>query len=335
MPTRRLERGSAASNHRPPALRRGDTIGIIAPSGTVDADRLGKGIRELERLGFRVLLAENVLERDGYFAGDERSRTDTFLSLLRNPEVAAVISARGGYGSNYITERLSTPAVLRSLQRLRPKIVMGYSDVTTLLLFLRQRLGWVTFQGPMLTKDFANGEGAYDRAVFENVLSRPSARLSIQTDAVALRPGTADGRLTGGCLSLLVATLGTPEEIETRGSILLIEDIAEKPYRIDRMLFHLRRAGKFRGVNGFVFGEMIGCAQTLAEQEDLRNLIQKSLGSLNVPVVFGVRFGHTTGGCLTIPLGVRARLTVKDKVTLTLLEPAVSRKLNGPRHNRG
>src|SRR5262249_21265387 len=161
------------------------------------------------------------------------------------------------------------------LKRMPPKIVMGYSDVTTLHLFLTQKIGWVTFQGPMLSKDFADGQTAYDKSVLVRVLSPTASSCRIETDAVTLRRGTVEGVLLGGCLSLLVTSLGTPEEIDTRDAILLIEDIDEKPYRVDRMLFHLRRAGKFKELKGVVFGEMVGCGLNRSPFEDLRDLIQE------------------------------------------------------------
>ena len=136
---------------------------------------------------------------------------------------------------------------------------MGYSDVTSLLLFLHQALGWVMFQGPMVAREFAGGELFYEWSSLEQALSKPVPEVALESDAWSLRPGEAEGRLLGGCLSILTATLGTPQEIDTQGAILLLEDVDEKPFRIDRMLFHLRRAGKFRQVKGIMFGEMPGC----------------------------------------------------------------------------
>jgi muramoyltetrapeptide carboxypeptidase len=204
-----------------------------------------------------------------------------------------------------------------------PKIVMGYSDASTLLLFLNQTLGWVSFQGPMLTKDFSAGETGYNRFVMEQVLGNYTRAPAIDTDAQTLRPGAAEGRLMGGCLSLMNATLGTPLEMDTKGSILLLEDVDEKPFRIDRMLFQLRRAGKFRDVKGAIIGEMPGCGLGSDPAESLHEIILDAFADLDIPIVFGVRFGHNTGKCLTLPLGVRARLEAGDRVKLSLLEPAV------------
>ncbi|HEY7680338.1 MAG TPA: LD-carboxypeptidase [Terriglobia bacterium] len=308
---------------KPLALRRGDTIGIVAPASPVEGKRLWEGIRELEAIGYRVLCDQGVLARNGYFAGSHEARTQAFLNYLDDPAVRAIFCARGGYGSNYVAEQLASRAALLKLQRQQPKIVMGYSDVTTLLLFLNQTLGWVTFQGPMLTKDFCTGETGYDRIVMEQLLANASRGFTVETGAQTMRAGTAEGRLLGGCLPMLAATLGTPNEIDTRGTILLLEDVDEKPFRIDRMLFHLRRAGKFRDIKAVAFGEMPGCGMAEGPAEALRAIIQEAFADSQVPIVFGLRFGHNTERCLTLPLGVRARLEAAERVTLTFLEPAV------------
>ena len=185
------------------------------------------------------------------------------------------------------------------------------------------RSGWVTFQGPMLTKDLASGETGYERVMMEKLLSDVVRGHAISSDAISLRNGTATGTLVGGCMSLLVATLGTPQEVDTAGSILLLEDVDEKPYRIDRMLFQLRRAGKFKDVKAVIFGEMPGCTLGPPPAEVLHNIILQAFSGMDIPIVFGMRFGHNSGHCLTIPLGVRARLEAGAIVTLTTLEPAV------------
>jgi muramoyltetrapeptide carboxypeptidase len=308
---------------KPFALRRGDAIGIVAPASPVEVARLKEGIRELEAIGYRVIANQGVLARDGYFAGDHVSRTNALMRYLEDPSVRAIFCARGGYGSNYVVEHLTSRALLGRLQKQAPKIVMGYSDVTTLLTFLSQALGWVTFQGPMVTKDLSAGETGYDRIQMEQVLANAQRGASLETDAHTLRAGEAEGRLLGGCLPMLAATLGTPYEIDTRGTILLLEDVDEKPFRIDRMLFHLRKAGKFRDIKAAVFGEMPGCGLTGTPMESLREIILHAFEGTDIPIVFGLRFGHNTGKCLTLPLGVRARLEAADRVRLTLLEPAV------------
>lgn len=309
---------------KPPALRRGDIIGIIAPASPVERELLERGMREIEGIGYRVLVSQSVLARRGLFAGRHPQRAEALLAYLEDPSIRAVFCARGGYGSNYIVEHFTTRPMLNRLKRLPPKIVMGYSDISTLLLFLNQTLGWTMFQGPMVTREMAGGEVFYNRPVMEQVLGSATAGITIESGAWSLRPGVAEGRLFGGCLPMLTATLGTSQEVDTRGSLLLLEDIDEKPFRIDRMLFHLRRAGKFREVKGVIFGEMPGCGGGTTAEEGLRDIILEALSDLNIPIAFGLPFGHSRQGCLTLPLGVRARLSAQEKVTLTLLEPAVS-----------
>lgn len=309
---------------KPPALRRGDVIGVVAPASPVERELLERGMREIEGIGYRVAVNEWVLARRSFFAGRHPQRAEALLAYLEDPSIRAIFCARGGYGSNYVVEHLTARPILNRLKRLPPKIVMGYSDISTLLLFFQQTLGWTTYQGPMVTREFAGGEVFYNRAIMEQVLGSSSAGLAIESAAWSLRPGVAEGRLFGGCLPMLTATLGTTQEIETRGALLLLEDIDEKPFRIDRMLFQLRRAGKFREVRGVIFGEMPGCGGGTTAEEGLREIILEALADLKVPIAFGLPFGHSRQGCLTVPLGVRARLSAGEKVTLTLLEPAVS-----------
>ena len=319
---------------KPTALKRGDAIAIVAPSSPVEPARLREGIRELEAIGYRVICDQQVLARQGFYAGEHSARTDAFLKYLEDPSIRAILCARGGYGSNYIVEQFSSRALVNRLRRLPPKIVMGYSDITTLLLFLNQTLGWVSFQGPMLTKDFSAGETGYNRSVLEQLLGNFSRGLSIANDAQTWRPGVAEGRLTGGCLSIVTASLGTPSEIDTKGAILLLEDVDEKPFRLDRMLFHLRRAGKLRGIKAVIFGEMPGCGLAASPAEALHEVILDAFAGQDIPIAFGLRFGHNTGHCLTLPLGVRARLDAGDQVKLTLLEPAVRPPNKKPSRNR-
>jgi muramoyltetrapeptide carboxypeptidase len=210
---------------------------------------------------------------------------------------------------------------------------MGYSDITSLLLFLHQTLGWVSFQGPMLTKDFSAGETGYNRVAMEHMLGNFTRGLSLETDAQTWRPGVCEGRLTGGCFSILNATIGTPNEIDTKGAVLLLEDVDEKPFRLDRMLFQLRRARKLRDIKGVIFGEMPGCGLGANPAESLHEIVINAFAEQSIPIVFGLRFGHNTGYCLTLPLGVRVRLEAGEQVKLTLLEPAV-RSPNKSSHKR-
>ena len=306
---------------------------MVAPASPVERELLERGMREIEGIGYRVQVSEMVLARRSFFAGRHAQRAESLMGYLEDPLIRAVFCARGGYGSNYIVEHLSARPVLNRLKRLPPKIVMGYSDITTLLHFLQQTLGWTVFQGPMVTRELAGGEVFYNRLLMEQVLGSDASTIAVESSAWSLRTGLAEGRLIGGCLPMLAATLGTTQEIDTRGSLLLLEDIDEKPFRIDRMLFQLRRAGKFRDVRGVIFGEMPGCGGGTTAEEGLREVILEALEDLDIPIVFGLPFGHSRQGCLTLPIGVRAQLSAREKVTLTLLEPAVA-PIAKPRRRR-
>jgi muramoyltetrapeptide carboxypeptidase len=304
---------------RPGILRQGDTVGIIAPSGPVSRDQFVAGAARLRELGFNPVFSESIFNRDLFFAGGVRRRVDELHEMFRLPEVKAVICARGGYGSNYLLPHLDLPLIARN-----PKILCGYSDVTTLLTYLHDAIGLVGFHGPMLAKDFAAQNGI-DFASFSSATTGQHQWSVTSTESpgvTALLPGDAEGKLYGGCLSLLVASIGTPYEIQTADSILFVEDLGEWPYRIDRMLMHLRYAGKLEKVRGIVFGEMIDCAPAANSGYTLQEVIRRSLAELNIPVAFGLRSGHVSAGNITLPIGVRARLTVADTVSLEILESA-------------
>ena len=233
-------------------------------------------------------------------------------------EVRAIICARGGYGSNYLLNALD----LKKIQS-NPKIFVGYSDLTSLLTYFTDAAGLVTFHGPMVAKDFADPNGI-DLDSWGRALNGSSEwPLELDSDVKPLVPGSAEGILYGGCLSILVASLGTPYEIQTAGTILFIEDIAAKPYQIDRMLMQLKLAGKLAEVRGIVFGEMVDCTQNKDQSYSLQDVILRAVGDLAVPVAFGLRSGHVSRGNITLPFGVRAALKVTvNAVSLEIKEAA-------------
>jgi len=203
----------------------------------------------------------------------------------------------------------------------RPKILLGCSDITSLLTAIHDRTGLIGFHGPMVAKDIA--DGTFDQLSWSNSLTG-IAEWDVPANGIeVLRPGTAQGKLYGGCLSMLVASLGTPYEIQTDDTILFIEDIGEKPFRIDRMLMQLRLAGKLEKVRGFVFGEMLDCAPPKGETYTLQQVIVRVLAPYNVPIVYGLKSGHVTSGNITLPLGVQAELKAEGVgVSLRILETA-------------
>jgi muramoyltetrapeptide carboxypeptidase len=302
---------------KPSALRPGDLVGVCAPSGAVDTARLHAGVAALEDLGLRVRVPEGLAEaRDLFMAGSVARRVAELHALLDDPEVAGIVCARGGAGALQLlgTLELDTRAA-------RPKAFIGYSDITPLHLALQQR-GWVTFHGPMLARDFA--EGLADVDSFRAAVMDGAPQAFTGEPLRTLRPGAAEGVLRGGCLTLLASLLGTPWAPRfPPGTLLFLEDWDEAPYRLERLLWQLRAGGLFMGVTGVVFGEMQGCFTGPGVPYDLDAVLRRALEGLRVPIALGLSSGHTTRPNLTLPLGVAARLTCGDEARLELPEPGV------------
>ncbi|HET9284729.1 MAG TPA: LD-carboxypeptidase [Candidatus Angelobacter sp.] len=298
------------------ALRQGDKIGLIAPASSFNRDRFKAGCERLRQMGYEPVYSPDIFDRNIYFAGSAERRIWEFQEFWRRDDIAALICVRGGYGSNYVLERLD-------LDRLaaQPKALIGCSDITSMLTAIHDRTGLITFHGPMVAKDLANG--TFDPASWNHALGG-SAAWNVPVDGVeVLQTGGAQGTLYGGCLSILLATLGTPFEIETKDTIFFIEDIAEKPYRIDRMLMQLSLAGKLDKVRGFIFGEMLDCEPPKGETYTLQQVIMRVLAPYNVPIVYGLKSGHVSSGNITLPIGVQAELVAENsEVQLRILEPA-------------
>jgi muramoyltetrapeptide carboxypeptidase len=290
---------------KPKALRPGDVVGVAAPAGPVDEARLRRGVAEIERLGFAVRVADDVLERRGFTAGTVEGRLRQLHDLWADPAVAAIVCARGGAGTIQLL-----PGLDRGLLARNPKVLVGYSDITLLHLEM-ERLGLTSLHGPMVARELADGEEAYDRASLWHALTGEGGPYaSGPDDLVALADGEAEGVLRGGCLSLLAATAGTPwaPRPPAEPAILFLEDVDEKPYRVDRLLRQVRAAGMLEGVRGVVFGEMKGCAPGIDDDYSLEEVLLDALAGLDVPVALGLSSGHTPHPNVTIPLGVRARL---------------------------
>ena len=305
---------------KPRALRPGDIIGIVAPASNLKQVELEAGCDALRRAGYKPVYLDSILDRDLYFAGSVGRRVRELQEMFTRDDVRAILCARGGYGANYLLDQLDLSTI-----RANPKIFVGYSDVTCLLTHFLDQAGFVTFHGPMAAKDWAH-EGGVDLASWQAALAQAEPwEITLNVGVSALAEGEAEGMLYGGCLSILVASLGTPHEIQTEGIILFLEDVAAKPYQIDRMLMQLKLAGHLKNLRGIIFGEMIDCAQSPNQDYTLQEVISRIVGELSVPVAYGVKSGHVTSGNITLPFGVRARLSVRDaKVSLRILESAVS-----------
>jgi muramoyltetrapeptide carboxypeptidase len=310
---------SPASPQKPKALRQGSRIAAIAPASPAREDRIAAGKRELERLGFSIA-PQRAMNPQGYFAGSAQERRSEFLDALNNPSVDALVATRGGYGSSYLLEE----ALPSSLSPVKPLI--GFSDLTTLQIYLWQKHRWPTFYGPMLAAGLDGGADAangYDSPSFRNALMSTDYGWQALLFGETLQSGSAEGILLGGAMTLLEATLGTPWELDTTGSILLLEDRGMKPYQVDRVLLHLKHAGKFKNARAIIFGDFPECDPPVPNSCSVRDVVQRILAPLNIPIVFGAPIGHTARPMLTLPLGVPARLTAEGQGTLEFLEPTV------------
>jgi muramoyltetrapeptide carboxypeptidase len=310
------EASTSQPARKPKALRPGDTVGIVAPASPISKDLLDAGCATLARMGYKPFYLPSILDSEMYFAGAVTRRARELEEMFVRDEVRAIICARGGYGSNTLLAELDWAKIAQ-----HPKIFVGYSDITTLLTYLHDSTTLVTFHGPMITKDLAVA-GHWDKASWESATTGSSGWRIAGAGALGLVKGQAEGKLYGGCLSMLVASLGTPFEIRTKGTILFIEDVAVKPFQIDRMLMQMRLAGKFEGVQGIIFGEMLDCAQPKDQNYNVQDVVKRVVGELGVPVAFGLRSGHVTGQNVTLPIGVRASLKVGETVELAILEAA-------------
>jgi len=302
---------------RPRRLRAGDEVAVVAPAGPVPTDRLEDGVRVLEAWGLRVSLSKHVYDRHDsfdYLAGVDADRANDLIRAWTDPRISAVFGARGGYG----TQRMSDLLSWRQLVDAGPKVLCGFSDFTALHQGFAAILGLVTIHGPVVTS-----LGVADSETVEQVrriLFEPESALELIAahDTTALVPGVAEGVLVGGNLSLLAAEVGTPLSRRARGSLVLLEDCDEEPYRIDRSLTHLLRSGWFEGVRGIGLGSWVRCGTP----EQVRNVLADRLTSLGVPILCGLPIGHGTANH-AVPLGVPARLDTGAR-TLTLVQPALA-----------
>lgn len=312
---------------KPAALRQGDLVRVLSLASPVEEARLEKGLTELGRLGWRPEFDRAaVLAADGFFSGSVAERQAALRQGLTEAGTRAIFCSRGGYGSTALLEdlyALDAPA----------KAVLGYSDLTSLQVFLWQKFRWVTFYGPMVASGMDKGVGVekgYDRESLVRALTETRQGWTIDLQGESLSEGgagVAEGVLVGGCLTLIETSLGTPWELEAEGGILVIEDRAMKPWQVDRALTHLRQAGKFLGVLGIVLGDYPEC-EGPEGTETVRDVAKRVLTPLGIPIVWGAPVGHTMRPMLTLPLGVRARLTAGQDARgsatkLEILEPAV------------
>jgi muramoyltetrapeptide carboxypeptidase len=304
------------------ALAAGSNLGVIAPASPAHPEKVAAGLKELKRLGYQVSYApEQHSAADGYFSAPADKRLAEFLELAAADNVKAIIASRGGYGSNYLLDGLSKASLPV------PKCVIGFSDLTTLQIYLWQSYKWVSIHGPMVAAGLEGGAdvpGGYDEASFLNAIRRTEGGWRIPLHGETIRSGHAEGILLGGCMTLIEATIGTAWELDTRGAILVLEDRAMKPYQVDRVLMHFKQTGKFNGVAGILLGEFPECEAPVKGSPTVRDVCNRILSPLGIPIIFGAPVGHTPRPMLTLPLGVKARVDATGEGLLEILEPAVS-----------
>ncbi len=302
----------------PHAIAAGDRIAIIAPASPFDRVRFDAGVAEIVRLGLQPVLTEGVFARRGYVAGTAQSRAAALTAAWRDPAVAAIMAARGGYGSAQVLPWLD-PGVFRA----STKPFIGHSDVTALFSYLTIHCGTTCFHGPMVVTMSGNGIG-YDRDSFRRCLMQTEPLGELTGDGlVALRPGDARGPMLGGTLTQIVASLGTPFAFAPPpGFVLLLDEIGERPYRLDRMLTQLAASGVLGQASAIVCGELPDCDDP-AGQPTARAVLAELLQMFPGPVLFGFPTGHTRGPGLTVPLGVEVRVVGSKRPCVVVTQAAV------------
>jgi len=307
---------------KPAKLKKGDLIGLISPASPIDDPaKIDKGVLYLESLGYRVLVGDSVKKNLGYLAGTDEERVSDIHAMFLNRQVKAIFCVRGGYG---------TPRLLRSLDYTmisrNPKILVGFSDITALQLAIWQKCRVISFHGPMVGVDMASGMDPFTEEMLWQVLTsdkKPKQVTFDRNESTVLSPGSSEGRLLGGNLSLLITLLGTPYLPDLRNSILLVEEIGEEPYRVDRMLTHLLNAGALKRVKAMVAGKFTDCVpkNSATSSRSVDEILRELAGVLRVPFLSNLPFGHFPKK-LTLPIGLRVKVNATS-LRLQFLEAAV------------
>jgi muramoyltetrapeptide carboxypeptidase len=293
-------------------------VSIVSPASFALPERVDRGIDRLRELGRTPKLGAYAQARGPlFFAGSPSDRIADLHAAFADTDTSFVVAVRGGYGSNYLLDAVDLRLIAG-----HPKPFFAYSDMTCLQLLLLDKLGLPAFHGPMLAADFYLEDGVH-LASFQAALAGRTYSVGSAEGLRTLRSGSARGTLYGGCLSILVALIGTPWEPATEDKLLFLEDVGAKPYQVDRMLWQLRQAGKLKGVRGIIFGEMLNCTSPGAPQNLLEDTILSALDGLEIPIAFGLRSGHVSRENVTLIFGIEAELRVEGEAQLTLLEPAV------------
>jgi muramoyltetrapeptide carboxypeptidase len=320
-----LSLGQEQARILPQRLKKGDLIGLVTPGSPITEEQLQEAVVKFEALGFRVYHRDTVLSQYGYFAGPDRERAEELMHMFLNPEVSGIWCVRGGYGSIRILNYLDYEQI-----RLNPKVFIGYSDITALLTSVYEQTGLVTYHGPLGVSDF----NPYTVESLINVVMDPSRRYRYlyereegtagnpEFDLYTVHEGRAEGRLIGGNISVLDSMIGSRFEPDFEEKIVYLEEVEEKTYRVDKMLFHLLEATNLKKAAGIVMGVFGECNINDEPRLTLKQAIDDLLAPLQIPATYGFAFGHIDN-MITIPNGIRARMNA-GRNSLRLLEPAVS-----------
>ena len=300
-------------------LKSGDRVALVAPASSFPPEEIQAGAAELARLGLEAVYDQSIFEKERFVAGSVETRVNAILGAWRDPDIAALIAVRGGYGSAQLLPFLD-PDELREAR----KPLVGYSDITALLT-LYQRNGLPAIHGPMIDRRLSKGAAHYDEASFRRVLMQAEPAGEFRPSQLeSLHPGSATGVLTGGTLTQLTASLGTPWDFDPpAGSVIFLEDIGERPYRIHRMLTQMAQAGLFVTATAIVFGEFPGCDEPGGDPA-IRDVLRDFTAEFRGPVLFNFPSGHTSGATWTLPFGVKAEVVGGPSPALRILEAAVA-----------
>ncbi len=293
----------------PPPVKKGATIGVMAPSSAAGRKATKRGLDYLKNLGYRVKTASHITYGTHYLAGNDTKRLRHLHNFITDPDIDALIFVRGGYGLLRILDRID----YRRLAQIPPKVIVGYSDITALQMALLSKLGWVTYSGPMVASDMGKDFSPYSAQWLWKMISQPDypLRLSNPTDRPlqVFRSGEARGRLIGGCISLLTPLLDTPFMPALEGNILVLEDIGEMEYKLDRLFQILKLHGVFEKISGLIIGQLKNCfPKNPAKAFTLEELLTDTLGDSKFPVLTNFAYGHITRR-LTLPWGLETALS--------------------------
>lgn len=303
---------------KPVPLKKGDKIAFIAPSSPTAESRINPSIEAMENLGLKVILGESCKSKHGYLSGTDEIRAKDLNEMFKDDEIKGIFAIRGGYGASRILNMLDYTVI-----RNNPKIFVGYSDVSILHIVLNQKCNLITYHGPMPSTELYKNLDSFTKDYFINALfsSKPIGNLNNPSNikTKTLYGGKANGPVIGGNLSLICSSLGTEYEIDTKDKILFLEEVAEEPYRIDRMLLQLKQAGKFKDAAGIVFGAFTNCnAREPLESLTITEILNELIVPEKKPSIYNVCCGHCLP-TITLPLGAMANLNA-DKHQLNILE---------------